>query len=211
MNISLLEWLGYAASVIVAVSLLMSSIVKLRWFNLFGSALFAVYGFCIGALPVGFINTIIFIINIYYLYKIYTEKESFKKMEISNDSKYLKSFIEFYKKDIEGYFPKFDFKLNDRDVGFYILRNLAVAGVFIGTKYDDETLFIDIDFVIPEYRDFKVGRYILLENETFFSDLGYKKLCAYSLNKQHEKYLKKMGFVESKEYNNQAMIKYLSV
>ncbi len=209
MNISLLEWLGYAASIIVAVSLLMSSIVKLRWLNLFGSGLFAVYGFSIGALPVGIINTLILIINVYYLFKIYTEKEYFKTLKISNNSEYLASFLEFYKKDIIKYFPRFDFKFNNHDVCFYILRNLAIAGIFMGTKHDEETLFIDIDFVIPEYQDFKLGRYILVENEDFFINQGYKKLCAYSMNKQYEKYLKKMGFEKASDFKNQVMVKYL--
>ena len=46
------EWFGYAASVVVAISLTMSSIIKLRWFNLTGAAMFSVYGFVIGAWPV---------------------------------------------------------------------------------------------------------------------------------------------------------------
>ena len=50
------EWFGYAASLMVAVSLMMSSIVKLRWFNLVGATMFSTYGFIIGSLPVGFLN-----------------------------------------------------------------------------------------------------------------------------------------------------------
>ena len=48
LNISLLEWVGYLGSVLVSVSLTMSSIVKLRWFNLVGAGIFSFYGFAIG-------------------------------------------------------------------------------------------------------------------------------------------------------------------
>lgn len=72
MNFDWLEWLGYLASLIVLISLLMSSIVKLRWINLIGSALFSLYGFLIGALPVGIMNLGIVLINIYYLVKLYS-------------------------------------------------------------------------------------------------------------------------------------------
>ncbi len=75
MEINWLEWLGYLASLIVLVSLLMSSIVKLRWINLLGSSLFSLYGFMIGALPVGFMNLGIVFINIYYLIQIYRTNE----------------------------------------------------------------------------------------------------------------------------------------
>lgn len=50
-----LEWFGYTASVVVAISLTMSSILKLRWYNLLGATLFSAYGFLIHAYPVGFL------------------------------------------------------------------------------------------------------------------------------------------------------------
>lgn len=77
MNINWLEWLGYLASLIVLISLLMNSILKLRWINLLGSSIFSLYGFLIGALPVGFMNLGIVLINIYHLVKIYHSKEYF--------------------------------------------------------------------------------------------------------------------------------------
>ena len=41
------EWVGYLASVVVAISLMMSNIKKLRWWNLIGAALFVAYGLAI--------------------------------------------------------------------------------------------------------------------------------------------------------------------
>ena len=46
-NVSYVEWFGYLGSVIVAVSLTMSSIKKLRWYNFVGAAIFSIYGFVI--------------------------------------------------------------------------------------------------------------------------------------------------------------------
>ena len=66
-GISWIEWFGYAASIVVAISLTMSSIVKLRWFNLTGAMMFSSYGFIIGALPVGFLNLFIVVINVVHL------------------------------------------------------------------------------------------------------------------------------------------------
>src|SRR6056297_1798281 len=73
MDINILEWVGYAASLLVLISLLMSSIIKLRWINLIGSAIFCVYGFLIGSIPVGIMNGGIIIINIYYLTQVVRE------------------------------------------------------------------------------------------------------------------------------------------
>lgn len=194
MEINWLEWLGYLSSIIVAISLLMSSIIKLRWYNLAGSILFAIYGYMIHAAPVAAINTIVIFINIYYLYKIYTEKEYFKLIEINEESNYIKSFFDFYKNDITKYFPDFKFTMAGTTVSFLILRNMVPAGIFVATEHDTESLDINLDFVMPAYRDFKIGKFIFEDNEKYFKDKGYKKLFCHASNNEQNAYLKKMGF-----------------
>lgn len=61
------EIVGYIASALVAVSLMMSSIFRLRVINLVGAALFTVYGLLIGAYPVAAMNLFIVLIDLYYL------------------------------------------------------------------------------------------------------------------------------------------------
>jgi hypothetical protein len=63
----LYELTGYAASVLVAASLMMSNIVRLRVLNMLGALTFVVYGALIEAWPVAFMNTFIVGINIWYL------------------------------------------------------------------------------------------------------------------------------------------------
>jgi len=64
------EWFGLVASVIVAYSLMLKDMLKLRWWNLIGAVMFAVYGALIGALPVLVLNVFISIADIYYIIKI---------------------------------------------------------------------------------------------------------------------------------------------
>ncbi|WP_420630531.1 hypothetical protein [Candidatus Leptofilum sp.] len=65
------EMLGYLASVFVAVSLMMRSLVKLRVINLVGALLFTAYGLMIAAYPVAVVNGFIVLVNIYYLQQSY--------------------------------------------------------------------------------------------------------------------------------------------
>ena len=55
----LYELIGYLASVLVALSLTMRSILRLRLINLLGAAFFTVYGLLITAYPVAFLNGLI--------------------------------------------------------------------------------------------------------------------------------------------------------
>ncbi|AUD61561.1 hypothetical protein AYJ58_19735 [Shewanella sp. Pdp11] len=75
-NATIWEWVGYLASVVVAISLMMSNIKKLRWWNLIGAALFVAYGVAIGAYPVALVNFFIVLIDTYYLVKLYREADS---------------------------------------------------------------------------------------------------------------------------------------
>lgn len=69
-----IEWVGYSASVFIAISLLMTSVEKLRIINSIGCLLFVVYGFIVHAYPVAVANLIIVFINLYHLYKLNTKK-----------------------------------------------------------------------------------------------------------------------------------------
>ncbi len=190
----MLNDLGYLASFIVLVSLLMSSVKRLRWINLIGSMTFAVYGFLIGSIPVAVLNIGTSLINIYYLTKMSNTKEYFQTLEFETDSKYFQNFLDFYQKDLFYFFSPKNINLKQSDISFYVLRNLKPAGIFIGTKITDDVLRVDFDYVVPEFRDFRLGKYIYQDMRHIFIDKGLKTLVAYTNVQKHEKYLIKMGF-----------------
>jgi hypothetical protein len=200
MNPVLLDWIGYIASAIVLISLLMNSIVKLRWINLIGAFVFGVYGFMIGSLPTGFMNVGIVLIDVYYLGRIYFTKEYFTILNVDKNSNYLPSFLEFYKEDISLLGKVDDFVTFDYDVRLYILRNMEIAGVFLASKIDNDTLEIKLDFAIPRYRDFKLGKYLFDVKKDYFINNGYSKFIAYGTNQLHIRYLEKMGFKKVEDH-----------
>jgi len=61
------EWIGYLASILVAVSITISNNFYFRILNMTGSACFVVYGLFIGSYPVAIINAYCFGINIFHL------------------------------------------------------------------------------------------------------------------------------------------------
>lgn len=71
---SLTEMLGYAASVIVAVSFVVGDVRLLRVFNSIGAVGFVIYGLLIGSYPVALLNGFIVIVNLYHIIKLLREK-----------------------------------------------------------------------------------------------------------------------------------------
>jgi len=199
MDINILEWIGFAASVIIALSMTMSSIVKFRWINLIGATTFSIYGFLIGALPVGFLNGFIAAVDIYYLLTIYGKKEVFETIEINEDNNYLLRFLEFHHKDIQKFFPGFSYRPEMNTIGFFILRDMAVAGLFLAHRENKNILKVGLDYVIPEYRDFKNGKFIYLQLRKKFIDEGFEMVKASAKSKKYSQYLKKIGFSENQQ------------
>ncbi len=206
LGISYLEWLGYAASVVVLVSLSMASIIKLRWYNLIGSALFSTYGFLIGAYPVGIMNFMIVCTNIYYLVKMNKHKESFKVIEVKDNDGILNYYLDSYKKDIAKFFP--DFKSTEGKLSVFVLRDMSVAGIFIGEVKDD-MFKIDIDYALPQYRDFKVANYLYNKLSDILSQHQVKCIVCDSKIEDNLKYIKKMGFQTCNREGKEVMCKSL--
>ncbi|MCF7932206.1 MAG: YgjV family protein [Acholeplasmataceae bacterium] len=189
-----LEWIGYAASAIVLISLLMRSVRKLRLINLLGSLLFAFYGFMIGAIPVGLMNAGIVLINLFYLWQMVHEKTYFTLLEASMDTDYYTYFMDFHKQDMETFMPLPTDVDITKAIKYYVLRNTIIAGIIVLKPEDAHTYRVLIDYAIPTYRDFKIGRFVFEGQKHVFLDQGITRLVTYPGNTLHERYLSKMGF-----------------
>lgn len=199
MDAQVLQWIGYFASAVIALSMTMNSILKFRWVNIVGAFTFAVYGYLIGAFPVLFLNGIIVLVDVYYLRKIYTKENLFDTLEVNKGSKYLQKFLNFYKDDIRHFFPNFEYIPSKNTVSFYVLRNMTVAGLFLAHRVGEDTLKVGLDYSIPEYRDYKNGKYLYESLNESFKKQAYKRVVAEAGSENHKKYLKKLGFKKNGE------------
>lgn len=187
------ELVGYAGSVLVAISLMMKSVFRLRVINLLGALFFTAYGILIGAVPVALLNSLIVAVNIYYLVQMWNQKDYFKLMEVNYDSRYLKNFLEFYKKEITEFFPSYRFQLKQYHLVVFVLRNMVPVGVLI-VHPEGKQAEIFLDFVLPDYRDFRAGKFLFEQSTDYFREKGIKRLVSEPGNAVHESYLKRMGF-----------------
>jgi GNAT superfamily N-acetyltransferase len=188
-----LELVGYVASVLVAVSLMMSSILRLRVINLLGSVTFTIYGAMIGAYPVAVVNGFIVLINLYYLRGMLRTKEYFRLLQVRHDSEYLQCFLDYHADEIRRFLPGFAFDGPATDLSVFVLRDMVPAGLLLG-RVRDGALHVALDFVIPQYRDFKIGRYLYAEEAEFFRTRGIREILAPAGNADHAAYLGRMGF-----------------
>jgi hypothetical protein len=190
----ILELVGYAASILIGVSMMMSSIVRLRIINLLGAATFATYGMLIGAYPVLVLNSFLTVVNIVFLARMLRTKEYFQLLPLKPDSVYLPYFLDFYRRDITRILPDFVYRPSASQLTLFILRDCSPAGVFIAERRPDGVLRVVLDFVIPHYRDLKIGRFLFVEQAEFFRQQGIKEIVISPRTKEFGSYLVKVGF-----------------
>ncbi|HEX8255596.1 MAG TPA: GNAT family N-acetyltransferase [Thermoanaerobaculia bacterium] len=195
MTSSSLQLLGYAGSVLIATSLLMRSIVRLRAINLAGAATFCVYGLLIGAYPVAVLNAMTVTINIVQLARLRRRNEIFRLLDVRPDTPYLNYFLDFQAADIRRFFPAFrrDLVVEESRLALIVLRDLVPAGVLLGRVQGDR-LEVDLDYVVPQYRDLKVGRFLFTDAAEFFRDRGLREIVSRADTDAHAQYLRRIGF-----------------
>ncbi len=190
-----IQIIGYSGSFLIALSLSMKSISRLRKINLIGASTFAFYGFLMQAYPVLILNSFIALVDIYYLVQMRRKKDYFELLPIrTTQSPFLLRFLEYHREDIKRFFPEFTFDPSKDYLIAFVLRNLMPVSLFIAKKEAGDTLRICLDYSIPAYRDRQNAHYLYHRGQDFFRNLNYRFLITCSDIAAHQKYLQKMGF-----------------
>ncbi len=196
---TLIELIGYLGSLLVIVSMLMTSLIKLRIINTVGSVIFATYALIIHSYPTAIMQFVLIIINIINLYHLLNTKKDYSIISMNQQDAFLANFLEASNDDINNFFPDFaqtQKKPQAADSVYLICNGSVPAGVFIGTPDKENSINVKLDYTTPAYRDCSVGKYLY----AYLAGSGIKKISAKSSCDAHEKYLRKMGF--KKEADN---------
>ena len=188
----IIEIVGYLGSAFVIVSMLMTSVVKLRIINMIGCVIFAAYALCIHSYPTAAMQGALIIINIVNLQKLLNTKKEYSIVKQIGSQPFSDFFIEENKDDIKRIFPDF-VKVQPDDLVFLICNHSDCAGIFVASKTADNTLTVTLDYTTPAYRDTSVGKFLY----STLKDEGIKTLRAKAFVDLHAKYLIKMGFEQN--------------
>lgn len=195
MDFSPVELVGYAGSLLILTSMTRTSILQLRVIGLLGSAAFFVYGVLIAAYPIAIVNVVIVGVHIFFLRQLLSKKtEFFTSLELNKDSRYLGHFLSFYGEDIAAHQPGFQFAARDDQVRAFVLRDTVPAGVFIGRTCADDSIEIELDYVVPQYRDFKVAEFLYSDRSQLFAHRANRTIWTRPGNDVHIRYFERLGF-----------------
>ena len=188
------ELVGYLASALIVVSLLMASLWRLRIINLVGAVVFTAYGALIASVPVMVTNGAIILIDVYYLVVMLRDRAAqayFEVVETPPDTPLLERFVAFHADDIARFQPRFA-GLQPDHLAWAILRDGAPVGVVLARREGDVAT-IDLDYVSPAHRDQRAGTRFYA-SPALFAPHGITRLMTHAEVEAHRRYVTAMGF-----------------
>lgn len=192
------ELVGLAASALILVSLLLTSVVRLRIVNAVGAAVFVVYGLMIDALPVWGMNAAIVVVDLYQLWQLLRERgdERVDAVEVAWDSPVLARVLHVHADDIRQYVAGATVPRPHPDTrAWLVLRDTTPASVLLAHAEDDRVV-VDLDYATPATRDLRAGR-LLHEELDVLHDVGDGPAVAHAGPREHRRYLAQVGFREA--------------
>lgn len=112
----MIEIFGYIGCIFVIISMLMTSVVKLRVINTVGSSISAVYAMIGHSYPLAVVNASLVVINIYNLIKLSkADGNHYDMIRGDKEDSYLTYFIKHYKEDMKKYFLENTLELSAAD------------------------------------------------------------------------------------------------
>ena len=157
-------------------------------------------GFVIGGLifeyyPLSFAALLAMMIS---LYRLRQHIEKNRPLEIilvpDRDDYYLNYFLDYYRKDISKYFPRFDFKIEDEFLVALLISNMETVGLIIAEIRDKETLKICLDYMVPRHRNSQLAKTFYQCDLQCIDFLDYHKIYIEPQSTEHNNYLKRIGF-----------------
>ena len=180
-----LEVLGWVGSGVLVYSLLQARVLRLRALNLVASVLLVTYNAVLGIWPMVAMNAAIAVINTWHLVRLARTRDdeaTYEVVEVGPTEEYLRYLLRRHDTDIERHNPGFawDGTAPGRSA-FLVLRETETVGVVLlshlGDTGDDPEGRVELDYVLPRFRDFTVGKFVY-RREGLLSRLGFSVLRA---------------------------------
>jgi hypothetical protein len=192
--VDFLSIIGWGGSALVVVSLLQTRILRLRVLNLIGCIVLIGFNAAIEVWPMVGMNVVLAVINAVHLWRLLRhrhDEEEYAVLEVGASDTYLDHVLNTHAKDINRFNP--GFAPTDSPYAFLVQHGERTVGVVLAHDAGDGRAQIDLDYVLPKYRDFTPGEFVYRRSDVF-TDHGFRQVLASPKMRDSSPYLAKVGF-----------------
>jgi hypothetical protein len=186
--------IGWGGSALVVVSLLQTRILRLRVLNLIGCVILIGFNLVIGVWPMVGMNLVLAGINVVHVWRLLRHRHDeaeYAVLPVGGTDAYLGHVLAFHRKDIERFNPGFVPAASQ--YAFLVQQGVSTVGVVLAHDAGGGRAQVDLDYVLPEYRDFTPGEFVFRRSDVF-AEYGFKQVLAPPRMRESASYLDKLGF-----------------
>lgn len=199
----ILEAIGWVGSLLIVWSLMQARVLRFRWMNLIGAFVATFYNAVIGIWPFAFMNFAIFVIDVYWLIRLYREAHDeavYKVLAVDADNAFLRQFLAEHDADVHRHAPGFDLDAEASAAAgarhtFLVVRGDEAVGVVVVHDLGDGLGRIELDWVKERFRNFTPGEFVYRESQVL-SGAGFQRLELVPHEATDPEYLRRVGFHE---------------
>ena len=129
-----LDVLGWGGSALLVYSLLQTSVLRLRVLNAIACLILIVFNWALEVWPMVGMNTVLVVINVYYVVKLVRERHdqsAFEVLAVSPTDEYLRHTLRVHGADILRFNPSFSHDPAMTDDAFFVQKGDETVGVVL--------------------------------------------------------------------------------
>ena len=189
-----LSIIGWGGSALVVLSLLQTRILRLRLLNLIGCVILVGFNAAIGVWPMVGMNAVLGVINVVHLWRLLRHRHDeaeYQVLQVNSTDAYLGHMLTRHENDISRFNP--GFTRGASPYAFLVQHGDRTVGVVLAHDAGGGRAQIDLDYVLPKYRDFTPGEFVYRRSDVF-TDHGFHQVLASPHMQDSTPYLNKLGF-----------------
>jgi hypothetical protein len=156
------DLLGWCGSTLLIVSLVQTRVLRLRLLNLCASSILIVFNSLVHVWPMVAMNIATATINIFFIRRLLTQRQTFHVLEVQPRDAYLQHFLTVHTNDLRRFFPAFEGTETD-DLAFQVQTGDETVGCVL-IRPEGDVARVLLDYVTPRYRDFSPGEFVWRSN-----------------------------------------------
>lgn len=176
-----LEVIGWGGSAVLVWSLWQTRVLRFRVYNLAASVVLTFYNAALAVWPMVAVNAAIALINVYHLARLLRTRDderTYEVVEVGPTDDYLRYVLRRNAADIERHNPGFVWDgAAPGHSAFLVLRENETVGVVLLSDAGAGTARVELDYVLPRFRDFTVGQFVYRRGGRL-AELGFRRLVA---------------------------------
>ncbi len=195
-----LEVIGWLGSAVLVWSLAQARVLRFRALNLGASVVLAGYNAALGVWPMVAMNVVIAGLDVYHLARLLRSRDdatAYEVVEVGPDEEYLSHVLRQHATDIERHNPGFGWGPaaggGAGRAAFLVLRDTETVGVVLLSEDGAGTGQVELDYVVPRFRDFSVGKFVYRRGGQL-AERGFTRLVASTRMPDAANYFCRVGF-----------------